>query len=93
MRLPSKWGYSSNDKAFGDAAQMIKPWGCSSNGQRTKKTSEQQVGSIDILVLTLFDHDRALTLFVLTTMRVGGTNVDGPYLTTAKQAEHNAQWI
>ena len=33
---------------------------------------------------------KALTLFVLTTMRVGGrgTTVDGPYLTTVKQTEH-----
>ena len=31
---------------------------------------------------------KALTLFVLTKMRVGGTTVDGPYLTTVKQTEH-----
>ena len=31
---------------------------------------------------------KALTLFVLTTMRVGGTTVDSPYLTTVKQTEH-----
>ena len=31
---------------------------------------------------------KALTLFFLTTMRVGGTTVDGPYLTTVKQTEH-----
>ena len=31
---------------------------------------------------------KALTLFVLTTMRVGGTNVDGLYLTMVKQTEH-----
>ena len=31
---------------------------------------------------------KALTLFVLTTMRVGGTTIDGPYLTTVKQIEH-----
>ena len=30
----------------------------------------------------------ALTLFVLTTMRVGGTNVDGLYLTMVKQTKH-----
>ena len=30
---------------------------------------------------------KALTLFVLTTMRVGGTTVDGLYLTTVKQTE------
>ena len=26
-------------------------------------------------------------------MRVKGVNVDGPYLTIAKQAEHNAKWV
>ena len=31
---------------------------------------------------------KSLTLFVLTTKRVGGTTVDGPYLTTVKQTEH-----
>ena len=31
---------------------------------------------------------KALTLFVLTTMRVGGTTVVGLYLTTVKQTEH-----
>ena len=31
---------------------------------------------------------KALTLFVLTTMRVGRTTVDGLYLTTVKQTEH-----
>ena len=32
---------------------------------------------------------KALTLFVLTTMRVGGgTTVDGLYLTTVRQIEH-----
>ena len=31
---------------------------------------------------------KALTLFVLTTMRVGGTTVDGLYSTTVKQTEH-----
>ena len=31
---------------------------------------------------------KALTLFVLTTMRVGGTNVNGLYLTMVKQTEH-----
>ena len=30
---------------------------------------------------------KALTLFVLTTMRVGGTTVDSLYLTTVKQIE------
>ena len=30
----------------------------------------------------------SLTLFVLTTMRMGGTNVDGLYLTMVKQTEH-----
>ena len=31
---------------------------------------------------------QAMTLFILTTMRVGGTTVDGLYLTTIKQTEH-----
>ena len=31
---------------------------------------------------------KALTLFVLTTMRVGGTTVDGLYLTMVKQTKH-----
>ena len=31
---------------------------------------------------------KALTLFVLTTMRVGRTTVDGLYLTVVKQTEH-----
>ena len=31
---------------------------------------------------------KALTLFVLTTMRMGGTTVDGLYLTTVKQTKH-----
>ena len=31
---------------------------------------------------------KALTLFVLTTMRVGGTNVDYLYLTMVKQTKH-----
>ena len=29
-----------------------------------------------------------LTLFILTIMKVGGTNVDGLYLTMVKQTEH-----
>ena len=31
---------------------------------------------------------KALTIFVLTTMSVGGTNVDGLYLTMVKQTKH-----
>ena len=68
---------------------------CSSYGQNSRDVAKKQEHEnfngrsktpFSILMLALF----ALTW--LNTIKVKEANVDGPYLTMAKWAEHNAKW-